>query len=70
MAEFVRKNFPDSVIVPKCFTDGQQFCVSQFLEKQIANGDAEAKKWYYSMGELSAMVKIRNSITWEEPSYE
>ncbi len=59
--EFVKKYFPDTVVIPKCYTDMESFGVCEFLEKSIAEGDEAARKWFYGVGELTTLAKLLGS---------
>ena len=57
---FVEQYFPDSIVVPKCYTDGASFGVCEYLKKDPVNEDAEAA-WFYALGELTVMAQILGS---------
>ena len=61
MRAFAEKYFKNCVYIPKCYTDGESFGVSEFVAKRVANGREEAERWYYSLGGLSVMVKLLGS---------
>lgn len=57
---FVEQYFPDSIVIPKCYTDGASFGVCEYLKKDPVNEDAEAA-WFYALGELTVMTQILGS---------
>ena len=59
--EFVRRYFSDTILIPRCFANGTDFGVSEYVEKEVPRGEAAAKKWYRSMGELTALCGLLNS---------
>ena len=53
--------FPDIVGIPKCISFGDSFGVSEFIEKRRAEGEQEARKFWYDLGGMTAFVKILGS---------
>ena len=58
---FTARYFPESVILPKCFTDGKTFGVFEYLEKQPAEGSEGARRWFRAMGEAAVLFHILGS---------
>ena len=60
--EFMGKYFDDVIVMPKVYAHGEEFGVCEFLEKRVAEGDKEAKAYYYSLGGTGAVIKMLGSI--------
>ena len=43
---FTQKYFPDSVYIPKCYTDGSSFGVCEYLPADPDQGTADPGKWF------------------------
>ena len=59
---FIGKYFGDVIVMPKVYAAGEEFGICEFLEKRIAEGDQEAKEYYYSLGGTAAVIKMLGSV--------
>jgi len=59
--EFMRTYFEDVIVMPKVYAVGEEFGICEFLEKKAAEGDQEARKYYYSLGGTAAVIKMLGS---------
>ena len=58
----VERFFPEFVGIPKCIAFEGDFGVCEFIEKKRAEGEEEAKQFWYALGGLTAFIKMLNSI--------
>lgn len=58
---FVERFFPDFVGIPRSVAFGRDFGVCEFIEKRRAEGDDEAKRFWYNLGGLTAFAKLFGS---------
>ena len=58
---FVERFFGDFVGIPRAIAFGSQFGVCEFVEKRRAEGEREAKRFWYHMGGLAAFAKLLGS---------
>ena len=59
--EFVEQFFGDFVGIPRAIAFGSQFGMCEFIEKQRAEGEGEAERFWYHMGGLAALAKLLGS---------
>ncbi len=60
--EFMGKYFGDVIIMPKVYAVDEEFGICEYMKKKIAEGDKEAKEYYYSLGGTAAVIKMLGSI--------
>ena len=59
---YLAKNFFDEFIgIPKSIAFDDKFGVCEFIEKQCAQGNDEAERFYYSLGGLALFAKVFGS---------
>ena len=58
---FMKRYFDDVICMPKAYVPDDEFGVVEFLEKRIAEGDEEAKRYYYNLGGTAAVIKALGS---------
>lgn len=58
---FMERYFDDVLRMPKAFAFEDEFGAVEFLEKRIARGDEEARRYYYALGGVSAVIKALGS---------
>lgn len=59
--ELVQSHFSDVLGVPKCIAFGDDFGVSEFIEKCRTEGAEEARRFWYRMGGAAAVFKVLGS---------
>ena len=60
--EFMGKYFGDVIVMPMVYAVDEEFGVCEFLDKRVAEGDQEAKKYYYALGGTAAVIKMLGSV--------
>ena len=50
--------FGDSVLIPRVYAGEDRFGVTEFLEKKIVHTEEDARRYYHSLGETAAMIKV------------
>ena len=56
-----RKFFREFAGIPRCAAFGDSFGVCEFIEKQRAEGEKEARSFWYHMGGMMAFIKLLGS---------
>ena len=59
--ELVQRYFPDVLGIPECIAFGDSFGVSRYIEKSRAEGEEEARRFWYRMGGAACVFKLLGS---------